>query len=144
MSLQDYITLSDSMSNAELKEHFNKLLDYAEKNKSSNQSNVMEIIDALIELADRQWHTYELLDVDTKERIDKWVCDIWSTQSSELVDNISCLIARLGLVNSYNLMKASLNQDLDDDVKAIVIDAIEDLKNKIDDPYLGMRKFESK
>lgn len=144
MSLQDYTTLSDSMSTAELKEHFNKLMDYAENNKSSNQSNIMEIIDALIELADRQWHTYELLDIDTKERIDKWVCGIWSTQSSELVDNISCLIARLGLVSSYNLMKASLNQNLDDDVKAIVIDAIEDLKNKIDDPYFGMRKFESK
>ena len=58
------------MTIEELEKYFIELIDLAEK---VNRANDEKISEALYELSDRQWHTYEMLKDTIKERIENWI-----------------------------------------------------------------------
>lgn len=112
------------MPESEIKKCFNELLDYAEIHKDVSPEKVAE---ALLELSDRQWHTYTLIDIEAKDRIEKWIADVWNIASFALVESITELIGYLGLVNTYELVKESLKFNLDDNVRIEIEDIIHEL-----------------
>lgn len=138
MLLEDYADLPDYMTTEELEKHFAKLIDLAEKVSSVNDEKISE---ALYELSDRQWHTYEMLSDTLKEKIEDWVNKAWNTKSPELIENITSIIGRLGLVKSFELVKKSINEDISDEIKVILETTIKEINGHIDDPYYSMKKL---
>jgi len=141
--LEKYLALPDYMTTMELKEQFNKLMDYAGGTSNLSNKDVLDITECLIELADRQWHTYETLDEEIKSRIELWIGEIWDELSNELIDSLSCVIGRLGLVESYKLMKNALTKELSDDVRKTIEETVRELDDNIADPYSGLRQLKS-
>ena len=67
--MTEYFKLPESMNAKELKKCFLEFLAYY-TNRTSEE-NIVYALDELMELADRQWHTYELLDDDVKYQIEE-------------------------------------------------------------------------
>ncbi len=72
MKLEYYQSLPDYMAVKELKILFRNILSEI---KNSN-SNLEESLGILLELADRQWHTYEVLDEPIKSELEEWLLSI--------------------------------------------------------------------
>jgi len=136
--LDDYADLPDYMTTEELEKHFTELIDLAEKVSRVNDEKVSQ---ALYELSDRQWHTYEMLSDTIKEKIEYWINKAWNTKSTELIENITSIIGRLGLVESFELVKKSINEDISDEIKEILEITIKEINGHIDDPYYSMKKL---
>jgi flagellar biosynthesis component FlhA len=128
--------LPDKVSAEELKELFNSFLDYIEKEE---QQDAMGISEALLELADKQWHTYKILDEVTKNRIEKWIFQNWNTSSADLVDVILSIIGYLGLEENYKMVKQELDKSIQPEVRKMIMDAIEEYGESVSDPYSGMK-----
>lgn len=143
MNLAKYSELPDSMEAADLAVLFHELLDYANSSNStegnSNQMEVLNIAEALAELADRQWHTYDKLDESIQKRMERWIQANWNVDSYELVTSIILVVAHLGLVNSFQLMKNSLQFPMSLQVKNKIEKAVSELADNIADPYAGMK-----
>jgi hypothetical protein len=143
MNLAKYSELPDSMEAADLAVLFHELLDYANSSSStegnSNQMEVLNIAEALAELADRQWHTYDKLDESIQKRMERWIQANWNVDSYELVTSIILVVAHLGLVNSFQLMKNSLQFPMSLQVKNKIEKAVSELADNIADPYAGMK-----
>ena len=137
MLLEDYADLPDYMTIEELEKHFTKLITLAEKGSGVNDEKISE---ALYELSDRQWHTYEMLSDTLKEKIEDWISRVWNTKSPDLIENITSIICRLGLVKSFELVKKSINEDISNEIKEILETTIKEINGHIDDPYYSMRK----
>lgn len=114
--LREYSELPDYMTVEELEEYFIKLLDYSMKSKDIDNESISE---ALYELSDRQWHTYELINETIKEKIEQLIDKVWNTKFPDLIDNITSVIAMLGLVKSFELVKRSIEEDVSYEVKEI-------------------------
>ncbi|UOY91994.1 hypothetical protein MUG87_16345 [Ectobacillus sp. JY-23] len=128
--------LPDKVSAEELKELFNSFLDYIEKEE---QQDAMGISEVLLELADKQWHTYKILDEVTKNRIEKWIFQNWNTSSADLVDVILSIIGYLGLEENYKMVKQELDKSIQPEVRKMIMDAIEEYGESVSDPYSGMK-----
>lgn len=138
MDLSIYSNLSDNMECKELRKEFEILLNYfdtVEMNVSA-----IECSSALLELADRQWHTYELLDEGTRIRIEKWIEKVWDVSLFDFVDNILSVISYLGLENSYELVKESLKTQLSNKIRELIEETIIELDGQVKNPYSGMDK----
>lgn len=100
--------LPDSIEYNSMKEYFWEYLSYYCNN--TNSANVNYALSELLELADRQWHTYELLEEDIKEHIEKYLKQVIDFENTEIMDYILCIIPRIGLGNlfSYILQKKVL------------------------------------
>jgi hypothetical protein len=134
MNLKEIIELPDFLKTEELKYHFSMVLDEAENNKCE----VDEFAHALYELADRQWHTYELLDNDTGIRIERWIKRTWNVESEEYMKYIISIVAYLGLTRSFMQLKKSMQLPMKESLKNKIQQAILELKDNIDDPFSGM------
>jgi hypothetical protein len=143
MNVAKYSELPDSMESEDLAVLFHELLDYADFSNStggiSSGNESLNIAEALTELADRQWHTYEKLDVSIQNRIEKWIQSTWNVDSYELVTHIILVVAHLGLVSSFQLIKNSLQLPLSLQVKNKIEKAVAELDDNIGDPYTGMK-----
>lgn len=132
-----YESLPDYLSSKDLEAYFNELLDSSEYSANSNE----EVSECLVELAIRQWHTYELIDKQLKKKIESWIDKVWDVNSTSLIDNITSIIVNLGLENSFNKAKESLDENISEEVREILQQTIEEVKNSITDPYFGMRNL---
>lgn len=137
MLLEDYADLPDYMTTDELEKHFIELIDFAGKVSEVNDEKISE---ALYELSDRQWHTYEILSDALKKKIEDWINKSWNTKSPELIENITSIIGRLGLAKSFELVKKTINEDISDEIKEILETTIKEINGHIDDPYYSMKK----
>ena len=63
-----FYELPDSIECGKIKEYFEEYLSYYCNN--TNSENVNYALSELLELADRQWHTYELLEECVKEKVE--------------------------------------------------------------------------
>jgi hypothetical protein len=90
----DYEALPDSMPPAELASHFDRLL-------SSDSGYTLTIAAALVELADRQWHTYQPLVPALHQRVDSWLLEHWNANSLEFLDAAMSIVAQLGLPGTW-------------------------------------------
>lgn len=135
--LEEYSELPDYMTVEELEKYFTQLINYAMKVSDIDNESVAE---ALYELSDRQWHTYEMINDAIKERIEEWINKVWNTNSPELLENITSIIGLLGLVKSFQLVKKSITEDISDEVRGILDITIKELNENVGDPYSGMKK----
>lgn len=136
MLLKEYSDLPDYMTVEDLEKYFTELINYAIKISGIDDESIAE---ALYELSDRQWHTYELINKDIKDSIEEWINKVWNTNSTELIDSITSIIGMLGLVKSFELVKKSINEDISCEVREILKMTIKELNIHVGDPYSGMR-----
>ena len=134
--LKEYSDLPDYMTVEDLEKYFTELINYAIKISGIDDESIAE---ALYELSDRQWHTYELINKDIKDSIEEWINKVWNTNSTELIDSITSIIGMLGLVKSFELVKKSINEDISCEVREILKMTIKELNIHVGDPYSGMR-----
>lgn len=66
-----FYELPDSIECDKMREYFEEYLSYYSNNTDS--SNVDYALSELLGLADRQWHTYELLEESIKEKVGKYL-----------------------------------------------------------------------
>lgn len=134
--MQDYFqNLPDYMSTDELKVEFNNFV----KSIEANDYELLDALQSLIELADRQWHTYELIDEMLKEIIEDWLIRVIDFNSEEIIEYETSVIGRLGLSKLFSLMKEALSTDLKKEVRQIIDETIAEIGDHVIDPYHGMK-----
>lgn len=137
MNLLKIRNLPDTMEPSEVRKYFMSVL-----HEATQLDNIdpLKTSEALIELSDRQWHTYELIDKDTKLKVESWIELVWDVSFKTLVDNILTIITYLGLENSYQLVENSLTPELDKETSDLIQEAIKELKDHVSNPYYGLKK----
>ncbi|NBI31140.1 hypothetical protein [Chengkuizengella marina] len=135
MNIEFYQNLPDRMSKSDLKIHFNKLLHLYNTTKDYTKFEFSEV---LYQLSERQWYTYEVLDGKLQMEIDKLTKELWDQNSYEVVDNVTSIVAHLGLKESYQIIKQSLSSNLDNNIKGLIEETIKELDGNNEDPYSGM------
>ncbi|WP_028400052.1 hypothetical protein [Ectobacillus panaciterrae] len=134
--LNKFNQLPDKVSADELKRLFTSFLDYVEKEE---HQDTMEISEGLLELADKQWHTYEKLDEITKDRVEDWVSQNWNVNSVDLVDVTLSIIGYLGLEKSYEMVKQELDKSIKHEIRKMIMDTVDEYGDDVFDPYSGMK-----
>jgi hypothetical protein len=106
---------------------------------NSQNIDIEGALEALLELSDRQWHTYELLDSNVKNKVELWIISICNKESIENIDFITSIVGRLGLVKAFEYMKNLLDGNLTNEIRVIIHEAITELDGHVEDPYFGMK-----
>ncbi|MFK3682412.1 hypothetical protein [Pseudomonas sp. NPDC088890] len=68
----------------------------------------LPLTEALYELADRQWHTYSLLDEALKGRLEQLLISRWR-DDLEITENLLSIVSRLGLGGGGNFFWGSIS-----------------------------------
>jgi len=135
MLLDYYKSLPDYISVTQLKELFEEFLSTI----NSHIDDVGIVLESLLELSDRQWHTYELLDSDVKNKMETWLIGICNKDSINDIETISSIIGRLGLINAYKHLTNLLNDNLKNEIRIVIQETIAELDGHVEDPYFGMK-----
>ena len=129
MTLSEEIEeLPEGVSSERLKLFFERVL--ACENKDY-------VFDALIELADRQWHAYEKVHPALERRIGAWLLSNWSRDSTSDAEKLTSIVARLGLESVYVKMKEEL-PNLPQAPRDEIQDFIDEVGESVSDPFNGM------
>ncbi|ELU8148993.1 hypothetical protein SD224_000886 [Listeria monocytogenes] len=101
-----------------------------------------EFFDILDELTMRQVDTYEILKEPLRGQLDNELYNLWNTENYDDVDIITSLLINLGLKNTYNKMKKSIEDtsEISPEILEEIQDAIEEVGDNIDDPYQDYMK----
>lgn len=132
------------MPPADLRKYFEGILGEIENNPNVNE---VRAIDALWELADRQWHTYTLIAPDLAERIERFVEQVWipicDRRDAPSVGKVLSIIGNLGLKRSYVMIKGfaglyhdEIGQRIDEFIHQVEV--LND--GNIEDPYYDLKK----
>jgi hypothetical protein len=141
--LKNYNKLPDYLPKDVLKKYFYGLLETA---SNSEDVDVDSIINGLWELANRQWHTYTVLDDNIKSRIDKLIIQIfiksdWKNKPVVFLRSILSIIGNLGLVDSYKLIKDYHKQEKDSPYQQEIDNFIDGIdkhrKGQVEDPFVS-------
>lgn len=136
IKLTHFNELPDFLDKSTLKNCFiNFLITYA---NNTNSNNVSYVLEELLELADRQWHTYELLDNDVKNQLEKYIINILDFENEEIMDYIMCIIPRIGLKKVYDYIVNIKDSITNCNVKKILEESISEYGDSVSDPYSGM------
>lgn len=130
-----YAALPDFMSGEELDHEFVELLDHFDSKGVGSTA----FIKSLLELSDRQWHTYSLLDIDIKGRIEQCLMSLWNGHDLERTEEIISVMAHLGLEVVRTFLASRLTADVSLNVFNEISLALPELGDSISDPYSGMR-----
>ena len=95
----------------------------------------------MLELSDRQWHTYELINECLKNRIETWLINVNDFNSEEVVEYETSIIGRLGLTKLYDIMKDSLKGNLEKEIQQIIEETVREIDEHVEDPYYGMKNL---
>ena len=92
------------------------------------------------ELADRYWHTYEPCSATLQELMDTWIKQhIATLVGKDAVRAVFGVIGSLGLVHSYELLKAIDLSTYSDSTKAVFQENTIAETAEIRDPYRSLR-----
>lgn len=133
-----YNCLPDSMQATELREYFLQFIDLV----NITEVDSIDATNGLLQLADRQWHTFEVIDFEIKKGIENWLNELGRTvDSEELARNITSIVAYLGLSRVFETIKRSYEDGMivNPEVKRIIQETILELQGNVDDPYSGMK-----
>lgn len=97
--MTEFYKLPDYIERDMLKEKFIEFLVCYSNN--TTKENINYALDELLELADRQWNTYEVLDNEIKCQIEKYIISIIDLENESIMDSILCIIPRIGLENLF-------------------------------------------
>lgn len=123
------------MTSDELCSELLELLDGLE----SENLDAADFLKLLLELSDRQWHTYSLLDAGLKERIEQCLISLWDGHDLVMTEDVIGIMVRLGLEGVNNFLGSRSPTDVSSDVFKEISRALSELGNSVSDPYSGMR-----
>lgn len=131
-----YAELPDSMNQESVLALFTELLDFLDAESRWDRDDV---VDALYELADRQWHTYSLLNPDLRNRVERWIFENWCVDEVPFVESVTGIVPLLGLKNVVKLFEQTLNESLNQDVREELQCALEEYGENVGNPYAEIR-----
>ena len=132
--MRDYESLPDSMAPADLAVLFNELLE-------SPPSDPVAVVNALCQLADRQWHTYEPLSPTLQQRVDAWMIDNWLSTSLPFTVAATSVIGHLGLPRSWAKIQTLANNRSDPNIASELRNFCAEMERGDPlDPWSGMPK----
>ena len=92
--------LPDSIDSDEIKNYFIQYLIYYCNN--TDITNIYYALNELLELADRQWHTYQILDSAIVYQLEKYLESIIDFDDEEIMDYILSIIPRIGMKSLFD------------------------------------------
>lgn len=118
------------------------LFEQALKDFKQSKLSKKGFFDILDELTMRQVDTYEILKEPLRGQLDNELYNLWNTENYDDVDIITSLLINLGLKNTYNKMKKSIEDtsEISPEILEEIQDAIEEVGDNIDDPYQDYMK----
>ena len=143
MDLKYIWELPESMPKEKVESHFVNLLDFAEEQVDHlklDELKILEILEALDQLSERQGYTYELLDDTTMIRVESLIDQLLNFNNENIVEMIASIVLKLGLKNVFNNMKNALKDELPQKVKMIIQETIDEAGDHIEDPYHSIKK----
>ncbi|EAD5561297.1 TPA: hypothetical protein U0H14_002711, partial [Listeria monocytogenes] len=102
------------------------LFEQALKDFKQSKLSKKEFFDILDELTMRQVDTYEILKEPLRGQLDNELYNLWNTENYDDVDIITSLLINLGLKNTYNKMKKSI-----EDTSEISPEILEEIQDAI-------------
>ena len=133
--LERIILLPDILLCESIEKEFKKLIS---ETKYTNNKNNKNLLTAYFELAERQWHTYKLLDLSLLQEIDSILITLWDSECLESTEIIIGIIGMLGLQKTYDMIKSSISQKLSEEIKQEILEAIEEFGDTITNPYSSL------
>ena len=124
--------LPEQMAPIKIEEEIKKLNKIKER---GNKAKNFLILEAYLELAYRQYHTNKLLERHLREELDNNIISLWDKECIESTESILALVGRLGLSKSFEIVKSSVNDKMDDEIREEIEAAIEEYKNGVENPY---------
>ena len=129
-----YRLLPDSMPEEDVAKEFYELLKEVPDSKKLKH----DFLEALLELSDRQWHTYKQLRQPLKAQIEKILIDWWDGRDFGFAEGSIVVAAHLGLVELFDFISSREASELSPEVAAEIRESIAELGDNIADPYNGM------
>lgn len=96
-------------------------------------------LEALLELADRQWHTYVVLRNDVRVRIESILIGLWDGNNLAVAENVLILCGRLGLQDLYVFCRTQREKGVLPEIEEEIVSAILEFGDSVADPYLGLK-----
>ncbi|MEX5590398.1 hypothetical protein [Pseudomonas urmiensis] len=127
-----YQSLPDGMPPQSIRDEFEAIL------LAPDDMATLPLTEALYELADRQWHTYSLLDEALKGRLEQLLISRWR-DDLEITENLLSIVSRLGLVGVWEFLLGLDKQRISAATREAIDDAVAEMADSIADPYSGMR-----
>ena len=134
MDITHYQQLPDGMDAPDVAREFERLLSDAEH----PDVLCVPIVEALCELADRQWHTYEVLHPDLRARVERWFQAHW-LPDPKFVHLAAVVAAHLGLREVIPLLEQTAREFSETEFGREIRKTLAEITPDIDDPYSGMR-----
>lgn len=128
--------LPDSIECGKMKEYFEEYLAYYGNN--TNSENMKYALSELFELADRQWHTYQLLEESVKKKVERYLENVIDFEDSEIMDYILCIIPRIGLSNLFSYILENKNAIQNREILLNIMESEDEYGDTVDNPYSGM------
>lgn len=132
--IKHYGDLPDSMSAVDLSEAFAGLL----QTRLSSRKLKADFMSSLLELSDRQWHTYANLSEGLKKRTEEVLISSWDGSDLDSAEAAIIACSRLGLTGFFDFIKSRSALDLSPEVFAEINSAIAEFGNDVSNPYDGM------
>ena len=110
--LRKYFELPETISAEEAKTLFEEILCIP-----CGPEDAVQIADAIAEIADKQWHTYQRLNPTTMEQLEHWVASHWNPHSLELTSTMISIIGTIGIPASAFLMSQTLKEQIPETVR---------------------------
>ncbi|MDE1376322.1 hypothetical protein [Bacillus licheniformis] len=136
MDFSKFDELPDSLSKDTLEKYFNQIVDIYESAKDN--VNYIELLEAIYQLSERQWHTYKILDDKIKHKIDTLIKNILDVNSYDLIDNATSIIAYLGLPERIKALQEMIKENPSEEVRELIEETIEELEGNVENPYSGL------
>jgi len=133
---EKYSQLPETLTPDEARGHFLELLAIP---LPKTEEAIDDHVEAMSKVADRQWHTYTVLDARTRDKLDAWVSTVWNRHALKRARLLIGIIARVGLVRSMRFLQQELRKDLHPLVRIETMEAIKEFGATVGDPYSGMR-----
>ncbi|PIF52679.1 hypothetical protein LOY43_11670 [Pseudomonas sp. B21-041] len=130
-----YQSLPDSMPVEDVANEFHELL----IEKPFSGKSKFDFLQALLELSDRQWHTYEQLCESLKTQIEKTLINEWDGFDFDFAQGAIVVAAHLGLAGLFDFISSQNVSELSSEVAIEIKEAIAELGSNIADPYSGMK-----
>lgn len=133
-----YRDLPDGMDQHEVVKAFDEL--FRELADLPNLDD-MDVLEAMYQLADRQWHAYEMLPMPYKERLQQWIDKHWHACDKMFVRKVGFIGGCVGLPGVLRRLEEELqNPEIPTDIRDEISKVTKDIQLAVDDPYFGMPK----
>lgn len=134
--MTEFYKLPDYLENDILKKYFIEFLTYYCNNKDITV--VYYALRELLELSDRQWHTYELLDKEVKEQLENYLKLVIDFEDEKIMDYILCIVPRIGMGNLFDYILKHKKDIQNETVLANIDESEIEYGKNVDNPYSGM------